>query len=179
MNEFSSNLLSLVLILGTTVLVAWYMLRARFRDCASRELLTNLFVIELVILGAAFGGYALTGNFGLPIFAIVATGVSTFYGVLLYALSRNGGAGVRDGHIRPAIAAGLTTMYIVLVGFGVFIVNTDKNQVIDELARHLVTSFSSVIGVVIAFYFGAEAFVETRRSRNNNDIEHDDSSSSR
>lgn len=154
---------SLVLIFGTTAFVVWYMLRTRFAVCESRELLTQLFVIEIVIIGTSFGGYAFTGNWALPIFAITATGISTFYGILLYSFSRSNDLKVGGSHIRPAIAAGLTTMYLVLVGFGVFIVKTDKSQEMDELARHLITSFSSVIGVVIAFYFGSEAFIESRQ----------------
>ena len=162
-----NDVLMLILILSTTAFVVWYLLRARFVTCDSRELLTKLLVVEIVILGASFGGYAYDQNWALPIFAITATGISTFYGILLYSLSRSDDSQVRDGHIRPAIAGGLTAMYLVLVGFGVFIVKSTPQQEIDPLAQHLITSFSSVIGVVIAFYFGSEVFIESRRQGTN------------
>lgn len=151
------------LIFGASIGIAYYVQRLFARDCSSRAILERLLRVEFIVLGVGIGGAALFKSFYPPIFAIIATGVLTFYGLLLHAVHHAPDARVQDRHIRSAIAAGLTSMYVVLVGYGVFIIKTE-GQVIDPIAQHLITSFSSVVGIVIAFYFGSSAFIESRTS---------------
>jgi hypothetical protein len=94
------------------------------------------------------------------IFAIVTTGLVTVYAQILHLMGLSPDASLRDGDVRTAIALSMTLMYLTLVGYGVFV--ADKSM--GALATSLINSFTSLVGVVIAFYFGASAYVEAKRA---------------
>jgi hypothetical protein len=95
------------------------------------------------------------------IFAIVATGLLTFYAMLTHSIGSGSDAQLRDGDMRMAIASSITAMYLMLVGYGVFL--AAGNDAMDPLAKNLFDSFSYIVGIVIAFYFGSSAYVEAKR----------------
>ncbi len=95
--------------------------------------------------------YFMVSNVVLSIM-LVATGLITFYGAM--------GGGLSDRKlskydIRLAIVLSLITVYIVLVGTVVFF---KRGSELPPIAQTMITHFTTIIGVVIAFYFGAEAY---------------------
>jgi hypothetical protein len=67
-----------------------------------------------------------------------------------------------DERLRSAIAASATLTYLVLVGtVGLF---TTGGQ-IPPISQMLLTSFTATVGVIIAFYFGASAYVAGKTSK--------------
>lgn len=86
---------------------------------------------------------------GVTAFAI---GVVTFFRIA--ALQR----GTLDGdRLRTAIACALVMTYLYMVCFTTFVANALQ---VGAVTRAFVESFASVIGVTIAFYFGATAAVQ-------------------
>jgi hypothetical protein len=89
-------------------------------------------------------------------FAIIATGVVTFFGVLKHQLENDGGpTTISDGSLRIALTVSLTMTYFVFVGYTTYYEGTTS-----EVATSTVTSFTTIVGVVIAFYFGASAYIQ-------------------
>ncbi|MBN2117530.1 MAG: hypothetical protein JW730_13215 [Anaerolineales bacterium] len=91
---------------------------------------------------------------------LVSVGLVTFYGTM--------GMGITNRHrrlskydIRLAIVISLITVYIVLVGTVVFFT---KGGDLPPIAQTMITHFTTVVGVMIAFYFGAEAYEAVHRS---------------
>jgi hypothetical protein len=83
--------------------------------------------------------------------------------LLLHFIGSTPNARLEDRDVRTAIAAAITIMYLVLVGYGVFIQSVGATER-DPLADTLMTTFSTVVGLVITFYFGSSAYLESRRA---------------
>jgi hypothetical protein len=128
-------------------------------------------VINLVIIGVGLivNQYAPHINLGwigrAPlVFCAVAPAIITFYWLL-------GVREIRDisfdsGLVRTAVAGAITVLYVVLIGIFVFwepsVDASGKAIQPAEISNLLVSSFTNVVSVVIAFYFGASAYVQVR-----------------
>jgi hypothetical protein len=118
--------------------------------------------VTLVLLGTGMAGGAWFGSVYPPILGIIATGLLTFFYLLYHAIRSAPDAPIQDRDVRIAIAGSITTTYLALVGFGVFMrtMPTGESGVPDPRAQSLVVSFTTTVGIVIASYFGATAYVE-------------------
>lgn len=141
--------------------VAWFVMRSYSSTLSRRAILVRVFALELFIVGAGMSAGAWFGSVYPPIFAIIATGILTFFGMLFHAMPSAPDSSLQDRVLRLAITSSITTMYLALVGFGVFM-RKPPEQATDPIAQTLITSFSSVVGVVIAFYFGTGAYLEAK-----------------
>jgi hypothetical protein len=136
---------------------AWFVVRSYARSLSRSGIMARIFALILVIVGVGIGAGSFFESFFPPIFAVIATGLVTFFGLLIHALRGAPDARLEDRDIRIAIAASITTLYLVLVGYGVWVSDTGRP---DPIAQSLMTSLSAVVGTVIAFYFGATAYLE-------------------
>jgi hypothetical protein len=141
--------------------VAWFVMRSYSLPHTRRTILVRVFALEIFLVGAGVGAGAWFGSVYPPIFAIIATGILTFFGMLFHAMPSAPDASLQDRVLRLAITGSITTTYLALVGFGVFM-RIPAEQGTDPIAQSLITSFSSVVGVVIAFYFGTGAYLEAK-----------------
>lgn len=85
---------------------------------------------------------------------LVAVGLVTFYGTMGMGINKKDRK-LSKYDIRLAIVLSLITVYIVLVGTVVFF---KKGGELPPIAQIMITHFTTVIGVMLAFYFGAEAY---------------------
>lgn len=83
-----------------------------------------------------------------------AIGVSTFFGVTGLNRSPQDPPFLTDERLRTAIACALLMSYLYMVTFTTFVANALQ---VGEVTKTFVESFSSVMGITIAFYFGASA----------------------
>ena len=130
---------------------------------ARRSALLGTVVVLIVVLGLAGARYFNTAHFHA--FSVIATGLVTFFGILGIGPADDSGE-LPERRLRAAITAGLMVSYLVLVGLAAFIRESDE---LSDFTRTLLSSFTSVVGVVVAFYFGASAYVEARSPRAAND----------
>lgn len=162
MSEYE-KLAQLIVIVALAVFAGWSVIRLFSSNLSSQAVLGRLLAINLIILGVGIGAgsYFGSGSFYPPIFAIISIGILTFFALLNPAThgdtETHSGGRLRDCDMRVAIAASVTTMYLALVGFGVWVESAGNT---DPIAGDLMTSFSAVVGTVIAFYFGATAYVD-------------------
>jgi len=127
----------------------------------ARVLLGLWLVAYLLILIP--GGPVQTGlmnGFGVLSAGIVATAIVTFFGFL--RLTPDSPTGISDGSLRSAIAASTVVTYLVFVGSAGFF---QAKEPLPEVSRLLLTSFTTTVGVIIAFYFGASAYVAARTGK--------------
>jgi hypothetical protein len=100
-----------------------------------------------------------SSNTSYPIiFAAPALGIITLFGVLWATTDITINSTVSDTSMRSAIAASAVVMYMVLVGFGVF--TDEKYGGMSTMAQTLLTNFTTVVGIIVAFYFGTSAYLE-------------------
>jgi hypothetical protein len=118
---------------------------------------------NLVILALALGFTVGRGKVGPLAAGTAAIGVVTFFGMLSIGggFEKMTGKETKD-RIRDAIAATFIVVYVVLLGllaFGVFVTGQKPSPIADTL----VTNFTVLMGVVIAFYFGTTTYEKVKR----------------
>lgn len=88
--------------------------------------------------------------------AVVAIGLLTFS----YFITRpiHPAQQLPDGSLRDAIAATVVIEYVVLVGIVAFFGRGATT--LPPLTQSLISSFTSIVGIVVAFYFGTSAYLE-------------------
>ena|SRR5579885_573595 len=131
----------------------------------SRMLL--LFVLPLLLLVTA----AILANWYFRndnLLGIAVAGSGLFAFVFFLGLERSEPRTSRtvEGSLRGAIAAGIVVQYMVLVSLVVFFMRTGNDD-LAPLAQTMVSSFTTIVGVVIAFYFGASAYLQGKRPHRN------------
>lgn len=100
------------------------------------------------------------GNPAPLAFCTPAAGVITFFAMLSERRDGTATAGGDNERLRQAIAAAVVVQYLVLVGIVAYFINgVDKLPPITET---MLSSFTTVASVVVAFYFGASAFVDSK-----------------
>lgn len=86
--------------------------------------------------------------------------VFTFYGIWSYERTVQGEPGAKA--MRDAIAASVVLMYLVLVAWSVFFASGGPSNTVTS---QLLTSFTSITGVVVAFYFTSVTVDQVTRTR--------------
>jgi len=126
----------------------------------SKRLIT-MAVLIVVIASAGMllwqfplGGYMLGAVLGATVFAVAMT---TFFGILILSESLGEKWSLTKGGFRTALAGAVVVTYLFLVSFYMFVPYTGQLSKMTEL---LLDSFTGLVGVTIAFYFGAEAVIQ-------------------
>ena len=96
-------------------------------------------------------------------FGTVAAGILTFFNAQGTTSSSGHFAGSADERLRTAIASAVVVQYLVLVGLVTYITNEDAFGKLLPITQTILASFTATVGIVIAFYFGASAYVEGKR----------------
>ena len=121
-----------------------------------------LFIVFLLAL-CIVASIALENDMWLAI-AVVGAGL-TVSAVCILTTHESGVIWISSAeHIRATIAVSIVAEYMVLVGVVAFFHGwRDVNT--PAVTQTLVTNFTTVVGVVVAFFFGASAYVQTREAR--------------
>ncbi|MBU1172060.1 MAG: hypothetical protein KKD44_21090, partial [Proteobacteria bacterium] len=122
----------------------------------------------MAVIGA---GLWLVYAFGVPAplsFCTVAAGVITFFHFMADPVDPANGSSGKDARLRAAIAGAVVVQYLVLVGIVAYF--TKDSVKLPQITETLIGSFTTVVGVVVAFYFGSSAFIEARKKERGSDL---------
>lgn len=112
-------------------------------------------LIFIAIAGTFFWSFRLVPEsdfvVGVTAFSI---GVVTFFGITELSRSSEDSRVFREENLRAAIAGSLVVTYLFIVSFSSFVRSAETAGVVT---KEFIASFSQVISVTIAFYFGATA----------------------
>lgn len=90
--------------------------------------------------------------------SVLTSGAFVFFLLLNQPSNENS-----ESKLRSAIAGAVVVQYLVLVGtVACFENGPDK---LPPITQTLITSFTTIVGIVIAFYFGSSAYVAARRKK--------------
>ena len=120
----------------------------------------NALVLGTILAVLAVGQYihTLDNNLRAPLaFGVIAAALITFFSGISDPTSRGA---TSDGIVRKAIALSLVVEYLVLVG--TFAFWGGATEQLAPMTQQLITSFTTIVGIVIAFYFGSSAYVEAK-----------------
>jgi hypothetical protein len=120
-------------------------------------------LIIISIAGPLFWSFRLVpeGDFVISVTAF-SIGVVTFFGVTDLDRSAEDSKVYREESLRTAIAASLVVTYLFIVCFTSFVKSAETAGVVT---KEFIQSFSQVISVTIAFYFGATAATQIFRKQ--------------
>ena len=120
----------------------------------------HLFLIISLLALLLFGlpaGWILDSD--MPFSIVVAgTGIIAFFGLYDIALNKDGKARDKESALRFAIAGSIVLEYIVLVGVVAFF--NEGPEKMPVITQTMLSNFTAVVGVVIAFYFGSSAYIQ-------------------
>ena len=91
----------------------------------------------------------------------VGTGAITFFGLLFLFQAGEERWKTAEDSIRTVIAGTIVMEYLALVGTVAFFVQGEMPKITETL----LANFTTIVGIVIAFYFGSSAFVQVQRER--------------
>jgi hypothetical protein len=129
------------------VLGGWFLAIAEPRLCRAG---VQTFANDPASTSESF--WCVGGNAFLAI-ALAAVALVVFFGFLSF--------GTGSERIRTAIAVALVTVYVLFVCMTAFFgPTTGEEQHLPPLSEAMVASFTATIATVIAFYFGASAYVQ-------------------
>ncbi|MBN7796484.1 hypothetical protein [Parahaliea mediterranea] len=98
----------------------------------------------------------------MPFSIVVAgTGIIAFFGLYDISLPESPTAQDKESSLRFSIAGSLVIEYIVLVGVVAFFREGPDDMPI--ITQTMLSNFTSVVGVVIVFYFGSSAYLQSRK----------------
>ena len=83
----------------------------------------------------------------------------TFFGLLTVGESSGKGWGLNKGTMRGAIAATILVVYLFVLSMNAFV---PYQKEMPPMMEMMMTSFTTIIGIMIPFYFGASAYVQSR-----------------
>ena len=87
--------------------------------------------------------------------AVIA--VITFFGFMWLCHQQGGSLALTKGGLRLAIVASVVTTDLVLISTVTFFTT---NWEVPKLTENFLTQFNTIVGVVVAFYFGTSAYVQ-------------------
>ncbi len=121
----------------------------------------NLLLVAIGTIGARVGfpWFGISPSMAFLSFAAAAVGILTFFGLLWFFSSPSGGA-LPDQSLRVSITVAVITVYLIIVGEVAFFTATLELAKITDV---MLTSFTSIVGVVVAFFFGTSAYVEVKK----------------
>ena len=124
-----------------------------------------IILIIIAIVGPLFWSFRLVPESDFVVSATAfSIGVMTFFGVTALNRSTEDSRAFREENLRTAIAASLVFTYLFIVCFTAFVRSADTA---GAVTREFMQSFSQVISVTIAFYFGATAATQIFGKRKN------------
>jgi hypothetical protein len=114
-----------------------------------------IILILIAIVGPLFWSFRLVPESDFIVSATAfSIAVMTFFGVTALNRSTEDTKAFREENLRTAIAASLVFTYLFIVCFTAFVRSAETAGVVT---KEFMQSFSQVISVTIAFYFGATA----------------------
>lgn len=90
----------------------------------------------------------------------------TFFGLMALSESLGRGWGLNKGGMRGAIASAVLVVYFFVLSMSMF---QPYNAEMPEQMKSMLANFTTIIGIMIPFYFGASAYVQTHTKDNDKD----------
>jgi hypothetical protein len=91
---------------------------------------------------------------------VISDAAITFSGLLMLCHGESSEAPISEAAMRSALAGTIVIAYLVLLSIATQALLPEQAH--STISDTLITSFTSIVGVVIASYFGASAYVQTR-----------------
>lgn len=100
--------------------------------------------------------------------------LSTYFGFVAISQSLGKGPTSNMGSIRTAIASGILVLYFFICSISIF-ASPENVHPLSEFGETMIQNFTTLLGIIIPFYFGASAYVQVHKSTRNKKDDQSDS----
>ena len=97
----------------------------------------------------------------LGVILMVVASIS-FFGTISMQSDSDQNPRLEGAILRTAITVSVVSVYLVILAVALFVVVPDEMR---PLTDTMITHFTTIVGVVIAFYFGSSAYVQVQSKR--------------
>lgn len=125
-------------------------------------------LLDVLIIG--FGTLATAGQFSFVekgyvwlAFSMGIVALLTFWAMLAIGYNKVGDHPWQESYLRTAIAVSLIAVYLAIVGTVAFYKPTEGAINLHPMTQQIINSFTTVVGIVIAFFFGSSAYIEAKK----------------
>jgi hypothetical protein len=94
----------------------------------------------------------------LGVILMIVASIS-FFGTISLESDSDRNTRLEGGILRTAITVSVVSVYLVILAVALFVVVPDEMRPLTET---MITHFTTIVGVVIAFYFGSSAYVQVQ-----------------
>lgn len=124
------------------------------------------FVLPILVLVGIDWALAIWLNTDAPhSLTVIGAGLLSF--ILVYDRGQENTNSIfaLESSIRTAIAVSIVVQYLVLIGIVAFFAPSTDNDKLSAITQPLISSFTTIVSVVIAFYFGSSTITEIQQRR--------------
>lgn len=121
-------------------------------------------IIACLVLLVVASGLWLAIAKDIPVFfvwAAASIGAITFFGFIFVGYDLEGKPAIHPSTIRTAITVSVIMVYLFVVSLTIFLREWSDN--LDPLPQLMVSNFTTMVGVIIAFYFTSSAYIEAQK----------------
>jgi hypothetical protein len=94
--------------------------------------------------------------------SVAIIGIVTFFGFVWLGYITGGPLALHKEGMRLAIVAAVVVVDLVLVSSVIFFTEGESDEAMSKLAESFMSQFHTIVGIVIASYFGASAYVQVK-----------------
>lgn len=111
--------------------------------------------IAIVISGFIIWKYIQQLGSVLAVTAIVL-GLTTYFGFVAISQSQNKEWATNIGSIRTAITSSVLAIYFFILSVSILL----QPEALGEFGKTMVNTFTTIVGIIIPFYFGASVYAQ-------------------
>jgi hypothetical protein len=100
-------------------------------------------------------------------FSMITLALVTFFGFLIMGIKPNENPPISSSVLRMAITIAIIALYLSVVALTTFFRNWSDD--IQPLTQSMLSNFTTIVGVVIAFYFTSSVYIEGQDRKKIND----------
>ncbi|PXF57575.1 MAG: hypothetical protein C4B58_09305 [Deltaproteobacteria bacterium] len=120
-----------------------------------------LLIILLIVAGLGYVCSVLLKHTSYLSYSMLAISLISFFGFLWIYSCENHEFKVDEKSLRNTIATSITIVYLSLVTTVVFFKEEQKE--LPEITETLLSNFTVIVGIIIAFYFGSTAIEKLKK----------------
>jgi hypothetical protein len=139
-----------------------------FRALWFRLLLIAIIDVTFIAFGVlASSGHLtfITADRGWLSMAMGVVAVVTFFGFLILGYISRDTLPFSESPLRVAISASTIVVYLTIVGIVSFYAPIEKDMKLHPMQEQMINSFTTVVGIVVAFFFGSSAYMSRRKDQ--------------
>jgi FlaA1/EpsC-like NDP-sugar epimerase len=137
------------------------------KNCSGSRSIIILAAIVVLTVALCLLGTGFFSDRKFLSFAAIAVALITFFGFLHIGMKANQSSSLTDQDMRTAITASIIVSYLAIMGMSVFFGEAAGEM--PPISQMLLTSFTTIVGIVLAFYFGSTAYLDAKKREKTTD----------